>query len=125
MKRRKIICPEERLKQLEDNFVKETQEWEYIHEYGCQDPFWPDGTNLNLIRNHCIYFIEQIKNLCAEHSLPLPMCCHSLPAEVDDNYMAPHGRFPDRLLDRKCQYIDEPPEPVQMCLEFSAAPHEE
>lgn len=61
MKRRKIICPEERLKQLEDNFVKETQEWEYIHEYGCQDPFWPDGTNLNLIRNHCIYFIEQIK----------------------------------------------------------------
>lgn len=49
MARRKI-CPEERLKQLEDNLAREIQEWEYIHEYGCQDPFWPDGANLCLCR---------------------------------------------------------------------------
>ena len=32
--------------------VREIGRWNYILENGCNDPFWPDGTNMNLTRNH-------------------------------------------------------------------------
>ena len=36
--------------------VREINQWNYILENGCNDPFWPDGTNLNLTRNHIISY---------------------------------------------------------------------
>ena len=46
--------------------------WRKIQEEGCNDPFWSDGANLNLIRNHIIYFRDEIRKLCENKNLPLP-----------------------------------------------------
>lgn len=27
------------------------QHWKDINQNGCNDPFWTDGTNMNLVRN--------------------------------------------------------------------------
>lgn len=40
--------------------------WAFINEYGCQNPLWPDGVNMNLTRNHILYARRQIVEICEE-----------------------------------------------------------
>lgn len=40
---------------LEATLLDRYQRWKNIYENGCSDPFWPDGVNINLCRNHIIY----------------------------------------------------------------------
>jgi len=46
--------------------------WNEIREKGSNDPFWPDGVNMNLVRNHIIYYQEQIRELCSENGMIEP-----------------------------------------------------
>ena len=56
---------------------------------GCNDPFWSDGCNMNLTRNHIIYAQEQIRKICKENNIPFPEECYlSVPPKADINYMA-------------------------------------
>ena len=59
---KKYIKPttEQEIEQLRKDIVQELAHWK-ICKYGCQDPFWPDGTNMNLVRNHIIYAKERLK----------------------------------------------------------------
>ncbi len=61
--------------------------WQQLYEQGGSDPTWPDGANLNLVRNHIIYYKRRIEETC-----PLYMADElyqrDLPPEVDQNYMA-------------------------------------
>ena len=60
-----------------------------ILENGCSDPTWPDGANLNLVRNHIFIGIRKIRDHCIEHSLKEPdICQRKVPDEVDNEYMA-------------------------------------
>ena len=64
-------------------------QWQSIFENGCQDPFWEDGINLNLVRNHIIYFHRQMNDLCEEIGYLKPeICSREIPKEVDPHYMA-------------------------------------
>lgn len=81
--------PEQELKELCRDIRREIDHWEYINQYGCNDPFWPDGENMNLTRNHIIYDKHQIEELCAEYSIPIPEEMYfPIPPEVSDYYMA-------------------------------------
>lgn len=51
-KREKSI--EEQIKEETAMLIDSFLRWEHIRTYGCQDPFYPDGENMNLIRNHII-----------------------------------------------------------------------
>lgn len=46
---------EQELQELCKHVRQEIEIWEYINQNGCNDPFWADGTNMNLTRNHIIY----------------------------------------------------------------------
>lgn len=81
--------PEQELKELQKDIIRERNHWNYINEHGCNDPFWPDGCNLNLTRNHIIYDRKRIETICEESGLPLPEeYYYQIPPVVDDNYMA-------------------------------------
>lgn len=68
---------------------KEVQHWKDINQNGCNDPFWPDGCNMNLTRNHIIYDKRKLEDMCLENSCPLPEEYYlATPPEVDNNYMA-------------------------------------
>ena len=70
---------------LEDRFDR----WEHLKEHGGQDPFWADGCNMNLIKNHISHYKRQMKELCEDKSLELPEIYYrETPPEVDYNYMA-------------------------------------
>lgn len=64
---------------------KEHEHWKELFCQGGQDPFWPDGVNLNLVRNHiiaCRTALEQEgKTMPEEYGWPLP-------PEVSPDYMA-------------------------------------
>ena len=81
--------PEQYLEKEIGNMEREFSKWKSTLEAGCSDPFWPDGVNLNLIRNHIIYAKRKIMTLCQEFMLPLPNNYYRpTPPEVDHNYMA-------------------------------------
>lgn len=68
---------------LEESYAR----WECLYEYGGSDPFYEDGVNLNLVRNHIIYYkqiLEKENNLFG-----LPNAYYrELPPKVDIRYMA-------------------------------------
>lgn len=81
--------PEQELKELCEDIIRERDHWNYINEHCCNDPFWPDGCNMNLTRNHIVYDRREIEKLCLESGLPLPEeYYYKIPPVVDDNYMA-------------------------------------
>ena len=75
--------PENLLEELKKVYAQ----WESLYKQGGSDPFYPDGVNLNLVRNHILYFKRQI-----EETQPLYMNSEAyqreLPPQVEDGYMA-------------------------------------
>lgn len=71
------------------DIVREKEHWEYMRDNGCNDPFWSDGCNMNLTRNHIIYAKTVIAKVCSETGLPIPAEYYiPTPPEVDNQYMA-------------------------------------
>lgn len=79
--------------------VREINQWNYILEHGCSDPFWPDGCNMNLTRNHIISYKREIAKYCEATGSELPPEYYlPTPPEVDENYMvAKKGERADRI----------------------------
>lgn len=68
---------------LRDNFNR----WQHLYEHGGNDPFWEDGVNLNLVRNHILYD----KRLCEEELQPGEYpeeYFKEAPQEVESHFMA-------------------------------------
>lgn len=89
MKRK--ISPKDELNRLVYVLMDDRDRWNEIYENGTSDPFYCDGANLNLVRNHIIYGKRQIKAFVTEHpELTIPEEVNSVfdPDEVPDNYMA-------------------------------------
>jgi hypothetical protein len=87
--------------------------WKSHKENGCADPCWPDGVNMNLLRNHLAYYKREIKELCAENGILLPLEAYlpDLPY-TDSNYFAkPESDRAQRIMSRtswKCFSHEEP-----------------
>ena len=101
---KKKLSPEEKLANLMDELQKDQERWKYLDENGGSDPSWPDGINMNLVRNHIMFGIRQIFSLCEEMGKPLPNeLLGDIPPKVNDNYMV---NFSDRKrIDRlRCRF---------------------
>ena len=64
--------PEQIISKCVNNIVREIASWKYIQKYGCNDPFWPDGCNMNITRNHIISYKHDIREICEANNMPLP-----------------------------------------------------
>lgn len=84
--------PEEEIEQLRKDIVQQLEQWEYLREYGCQDPFHSDGANMWLIRNHIIYDKSRLQELCPYGNLPEEYYLPT-PPEVDEKYLAPTNEY--------------------------------
>lgn len=88
-------------------------QWRYIAENGCSDPSWPDGVNMNLIRNHLIYYKQKIREVCEENGFDLPIEAFfpDLPY-VDANYFAlPKSERAKRIMNYpswRCRQQEQP-----------------
>ncbi|MDO4563341.1 MAG: hypothetical protein Q4C12_05855 [Clostridia bacterium] len=78
-------------KKEEINYAAELKErfdrWDYLHENGGSDPFWSDGSNMNLVRNHIIYYKREIEENMNQEEYP-KIYYRDTPPKTDENYMA-------------------------------------
>ena len=81
--------PEQQLKDLCKEIRDKIDHWEDINQNGCNDPFWSDGSNMNLTRNHILYDKQQITQICEEYGFSIPEERFlPTPPKVNDYYMA-------------------------------------
>ena len=62
--------------------------WHYLYEHGGSDPFWPDGTNLHLVRNHIIHAKRKCEELLKPEEYPEEYFALKIPDELPFGYMA-------------------------------------
>ena len=97
----KYIPPEEMtIEQLRCELKKTFAEWTRLRDEGGSDPSYPDGVNMNLVRNHIIWWKSFIADKDAEQlslfgsgeieDMPLPPI-------VPDNYVSPNSPTKDRF----------------------------
>lgn len=71
------------VKELHDAFER----WEHLYHQGGHDPFWSDGTNMNLIRNHISYYKDKIEEIFSTETYP-EIYYRELPPEMPQDYIA-------------------------------------
>lgn len=76
-------------------------DWEHLYQNGCSDSFWPDGVNLDLLRNHIISYKRQMAGTLLEF-IHADLFNRELPPEVDRNYMAK----PDEIRNRAVNTLE-------------------
>lgn len=90
MKKKEKETPEGIAKKIKDSF----SHWEDLHKNGGTDPFFADGTNLNLVRNHILYYQLELKKLCKANKVRpcLPEAKLKPPKKQKDWYLAPGSK---------------------------------
>lgn len=124
----KYIPPEKMtIQQILQEIENEYTRWNQIANNGCQDPFWPDGCNMNLIRNHIIYWynilatkqakLDELAQLEQQAQLSLftedqqepeskiEYRIRPIPPEVPNGYMVAGCKYSNRLKDRKANEL--------------------
>ena len=105
------------LKSYIEALLERVKRWKYINENGCTDPQWADGSNMNLVRNHIIYYKKHINEICSKEGIPLPEEYYiPTPPPVDNNYMANYNDkkrvktlkidYQMKLTNKKTEYDD-------------------
>ena len=80
---------EQELTECRENIVSQIEHWQDINKNGCNDPAWQDGCNMNLVRNHILYYKRRISEICGESNIPFPSEYYlPTPPEVQNSYMA-------------------------------------
>ena len=72
---------------------KELTHWHDLNENGGSDPFYEDGVNMELIRNHILYYRRKIEEELQPSEYPEEYFLE-LPPEVDRHYMARADQIP-------------------------------
>ena len=57
----KMPDQKKRSKQLGKEIRDNLERYEYLRAHGGSDPFWSDGVNMNLCRNHAIYLRSRVE----------------------------------------------------------------
>jgi len=82
--------PEEEMEELVRSIRREFEDWKKVKKRGTTDPSYPDGVNLNLIRNHIFYDQARLKELCKKKCPPEARM--KPPRKVSETYMAPGSK---------------------------------
>lgn len=84
-----MLSFEKELKNYTNSIILASSMWEKQYANGCSDPFWPDGCNLNLLRNHIIYSKRKIKELCEQNHISISEEYYlPIPPYLNNNYFA-------------------------------------
>ncbi len=92
-----------------EELAKSFEQWEYLKKYGGNDPHYADGYNMNLVRNHILYYkhkiVEQYGTDCKKYP---EIFYREAPPEVNKDYMARAGEIRDGAVQALECYIADP-----------------
>lgn len=81
--------PQQEFDDCRKGIIDSINRWKFINENGCNYPAWADGCNMNLVRNHILYYKRKISELCRQERFVLPEEYYlPTPPEVCNNFMA-------------------------------------
>ena len=83
----KKLSADDEVKARREYARRERARWHEIFAFGCNDPAWPDGCNLNLVRNHIIAELTGLENLGVDVS------DEWVPPKVNNGLMIPTGKW--------------------------------
>lgn len=88
-------------KELEQSFNR----WNALACGECGDPLWADGTNMNLVRNHIIYYYRKLEEMgiVVRNLFGEPVDERPIPPKVPDNYIVQDGKYPERAILREAK----------------------
>lgn len=99
------------MKKQQEDYAAELQKsherWAYIYEHGASDPFWEDGCNLDLVRNHILYYRSKIEETISPENYPA-VYFKEIPPEVDRNYMARQDEIRTAAKESLARYKADP-----------------
>ena len=72
---------------LETALKERFDRWDDIYKNGANDPFWPDGVNLDFVRNHILYYKSEIEKNIKNGEYP-EIYYRDVPPKIDSAYMA-------------------------------------
>ena len=105
---KKKKSPEDILERLSKELMDDFYKWYRLKSFGGNDPFWTDGYNMQLVRNHIISNKRQIEQLCDEHNLPLsPEYNVQTPPEVPFDYMSCKKDIINAAINSLRQYLND------------------
>lgn len=93
------------IEDLQKGIKDSLKHWKQLRRKGGTDPFYPDGVNMNLTRNHVIYDQGQLRDLCrAQKVRPCPLEARlKLPRKVSEDYCAPNSKAGPCVTRRKAR----------------------
>lgn len=87
---------------LKEDFLR----WEHLSQYGGSDPFWSDGVNLNLVRDHIIHDKRELEKIISSKEELPEIYYRETPPEVDAEYYANSGRIKDEAIKILDEYLN-------------------
>lgn len=92
----------------EAELAREYARWEHLKEYGGSDPFWDDAVNMNLTRNHIIYWKNKIEEKYGGDRNEYPeIYFRELPPEAEPGYMANAAEIRDKAVEVLDRYLSD------------------
>lgn len=74
---------------LEAILMSEYSRWKHIFEFGCSDPSWCDGVNINIVRNHILYDKKVVEEVLKDNYIAYPdVYFYPDPVELPNDFMA-------------------------------------
>ena len=76
--------------ELEEAFAR----WNALACGECADPGWEDGANMNLVRNHILYYYRQLEEMgaCVRNLFGEIVDERPVPPQVPNNYVVRNGK---------------------------------
>ena len=94
---------------LAEELEKSFERWEHLKEHGGSDPFYADGTNMNLVRKHIIYYKKKmVEEYGRDYEKYPEVIYRETPPEVKENYMARAGEIRDGAAQALEYYLSDP-----------------
>ena len=94
---------------LMEELAKSFERWEHLKEHGGSDPSYADGTNMNLVRNHIMYYKNRmVEEYGRDYEKYPEIFYRELPPEVHDDYMARAGEIKDGAAQALEYYLSDP-----------------
>ena len=89
--------------EAENRLTESFARWEHLYEFGGRDPFYEDGVNLNLTRNHILFARKELENL---EYFPA-VYNQAVPPVVDNKYMARADEIRDHARESLTAYMND------------------
>lgn len=97
------MASKNRQKDLAKELEADFRRWDYLMENGGTDPFYPDGSNLNMVRRQIAIVKEKCEEQLSKEEYP-ELYYRDTPQKVDDNLIVNADKIKEKAVENLAIY---------------------